>query len=175
VGCVAAPPPPAWGVLLPPQARRLPVELATIDAYLDDEWFIAPWRALFSRRLGRPSVPVPTIDTLPDAIAFFERADPSIVPPVDQWNGGVFPLPDLECRRRSGDRRTGNRRSLGKALRRGASSPGSDPRSTTRPGPTRAPHPVDRLGRAWHRPRCRARPDPPAQRSGRAEWCTSRD
>ena len=40
--CVAALPPPAWEVLLPPQARRLPVELATIDAYLDDERFIAP-------------------------------------------------------------------------------------------------------------------------------------
>jgi len=59
--CVAAPPPSAWDALLPPQARRLPVELATIDAYLDDERFIAPWRALFSRRLGRPSVPVPTL------------------------------------------------------------------------------------------------------------------
>jgi IS5 family transposase len=59
--CVAAPPPPAWDALLPPQARRLPVELAAIDAYLDDERFIAPWRALFDRRLGRPSVPVPTL------------------------------------------------------------------------------------------------------------------
>jgi IS5 family transposase len=59
--CVAAPPPPAWDALLPPQARRLPVELARVDAYLDDEWFIAPWRTLFSRRLGRPSVPVPTL------------------------------------------------------------------------------------------------------------------
>ena len=61
MGCVAAPPPPAWDALLPPQARRLPVELATIDAYLDDERFIAPWRALFDWRLGRPSVPVPTL------------------------------------------------------------------------------------------------------------------
>ena len=59
--CVAAPPPPAWEVLLPAQARCLPVELATIDAYLDDERFIAPWRAMFSLRLGRPSVPVPTL------------------------------------------------------------------------------------------------------------------
>jgi transposase, IS5 family len=59
--CVAAPPPPAWDALLPPQARCLPIELATIDAYLDDERFIAPWRALFDRRLGRPSVPVPTL------------------------------------------------------------------------------------------------------------------
>jgi IS5 family transposase len=61
VGCVAAPPPPAWEVLLPAQARRLPVELATIDAYLEDERFIAPWRALLSLRLGRPWVPVPTL------------------------------------------------------------------------------------------------------------------
>jgi IS5 family transposase len=59
--CVAAPPPPAWDALLPPQARRLPIELARVDAYLDDERFIAPWRALFDRRLGRPSVPVPTL------------------------------------------------------------------------------------------------------------------
>jgi transposase, IS5 family len=58
---VTTPPPPAWEVLLPPQARRLPVELARVDAYLDDERFIAPWRALFDRRLGRPSVPVPTL------------------------------------------------------------------------------------------------------------------
>jgi IS5 family transposase len=48
-------------VLLPPRARRLPVELARVDAYLDDERFIAPWRALFDRRLGRPSVPVDTL------------------------------------------------------------------------------------------------------------------
>jgi IS5 family transposase len=59
--CVATPPLPAWDALLPPPARRLPAELATIDAYLDDERFITPWRALFSPRLGRPSVPVPIL------------------------------------------------------------------------------------------------------------------
>jgi integrase len=32
----------------------------TVDAYLDDERFIAPWRALFSARLGRPTVPIDT-------------------------------------------------------------------------------------------------------------------
>jgi IS5 family transposase len=48
-------------VLLPAQARRLPAELARIDAYLDDERFIAPWRVVFSARLGRPSVPVATL------------------------------------------------------------------------------------------------------------------
>jgi hypothetical protein len=46
-----------WEALLPEQARRLPAELAQVDAYLDDERFIAPWRALFDQRLGRPSVP----------------------------------------------------------------------------------------------------------------------
>jgi IS5 family transposase len=50
-----------WELLLPEQAKRLPAELAQVDAYLDDERFIAPWRALFDRRLGRPSVPVDTL------------------------------------------------------------------------------------------------------------------
>jgi transposase, IS5 family len=30
-----------WEALLPEQARRLPAELATVDAYLDDERLIA--------------------------------------------------------------------------------------------------------------------------------------
>jgi transposase, IS5 family len=50
-----------WELLLPEQAKRLPAELARVDAYLDDECFIAPWRGLFSARLGRPSVPVDTL------------------------------------------------------------------------------------------------------------------
>jgi hypothetical protein len=50
-----------WELLLPEEAKRLPVELAKVDAYLDDERFIAPWRALFDRRLGRPSVPIDTL------------------------------------------------------------------------------------------------------------------
>jgi len=50
-----------WEALLPEQARQLPVELAKVDVYLDDECFLAPWRALFDRRLGRPSVPVDTL------------------------------------------------------------------------------------------------------------------
>ena len=55
------PQPSLWEALLPEQAKRLPAELAKIDAYLDDEQFIAPWRGLFDRRLGRPSVPVDTL------------------------------------------------------------------------------------------------------------------
>jgi IS5 family transposase len=50
-----------WELLLPKEAKRLPAELVRVDAYLDDERFIAPWRALFDRRLGRPSVPIDTL------------------------------------------------------------------------------------------------------------------
>jgi transposase, IS5 family len=50
-----------WELLLPEEAKRLPTELARVDAYLDDERFITPWRGLFSARLGRPSVPVDTL------------------------------------------------------------------------------------------------------------------
>jgi IS5 family transposase len=50
-----------WELLLPEEAKRLPAELQAVDAYLDDERFIAPWRVLFSARLGRPSVPVDTL------------------------------------------------------------------------------------------------------------------
>jgi transposase, IS5 family len=32
-----------WELLLPEEAKRLPAELAAVDAYLDDERFIAPW------------------------------------------------------------------------------------------------------------------------------------
>jgi IS5 family transposase len=55
------PQPWLWEALLPEQAKRLPAELVRIDAYLDDERFIAPWRAVLDRRLGRPSVPVDTL------------------------------------------------------------------------------------------------------------------
>ncbi|MBA2946495.1 ISNCY family transposase [Streptomyces himalayensis] len=51
----------AWWEMLPEQARQLPAELARVDAFLDDERFIAPWRAVFAERLGRPSVPVETL------------------------------------------------------------------------------------------------------------------
>jgi IS5 family transposase len=50
-----------WELLLPEEAKRLPAELQAVDAYLDDERFVAPWRVLFSTRLGRPSVPVDTL------------------------------------------------------------------------------------------------------------------
>lgn len=50
-----------WWEVLPEQARQLPAELAQIGAYLDDEQFIAPLRAVIVERLGRPSVPVETV------------------------------------------------------------------------------------------------------------------
>jgi IS5 family transposase len=50
-----------WDALLPEEAKRLPTELVQVDAYLDDERFLAPWRALFDQRLGRPSVPIDTL------------------------------------------------------------------------------------------------------------------
>jgi transposase, IS5 family len=55
------PQPSLWEALLPAELKRLPAELEAIDASLDDECFIAPWRTLFDRRLGRPSVPVETL------------------------------------------------------------------------------------------------------------------
>jgi transposase, IS5 family len=55
------PQPSLWEALLPEELKRLPGELAQVDAFLDDERFIAPWRALFDRRLGRPSVPIDTL------------------------------------------------------------------------------------------------------------------
>jgi len=58
---VTTPPLTVWDELLPDQAKHLPTELARIDAYLDDDRFTAPWRGHFHARLGRPSVPVPTL------------------------------------------------------------------------------------------------------------------
>jgi IS5 family transposase len=43
-------------VLRPDEVKQLAAELAKIDVFLLDERFIARWRALVDRRLGRPSV-----------------------------------------------------------------------------------------------------------------------
>jgi hypothetical protein len=43
------PQPSLWEALVPEEAKRLPAELVKIDAYLDDERFITPWRRLFDR------------------------------------------------------------------------------------------------------------------------------
>ena len=122
---VTTPPPPAWEVLLPPQARRLPVELARVDAYLDDERFIAPWRALFDRRLGRPSVPVPTLALpavleaplparLPDAVPRGCRLD-RLAAVLPYPLGSARPTPDHAEQARRARRPTGARRAQRRA------------------------------------------------------------
>jgi hypothetical protein len=37
-----------WELLLPEEVKRLLTELQAVDVSLDDERFLAPWRALFS-------------------------------------------------------------------------------------------------------------------------------
>lgn len=52
--------PTLWEAILPEELRRLPVELAPVDALLDDPVFFEPFRPFFHARLGRPSTPVET-------------------------------------------------------------------------------------------------------------------
>ena len=52
--------PSLWESILPEQVRRLPEELARVDALLDDPAFFAPFVAYFDPRIGRPSIPMET-------------------------------------------------------------------------------------------------------------------
>jgi IS5 family transposase len=52
--------PTLWDAILPGELLCLPVELARVDALLDDPVFFAPFAAFFDARLGRPSIPVET-------------------------------------------------------------------------------------------------------------------
>ena len=45
---------------LPDELKGLPAELATIDVFLDDEAFFAPYRQHFDPAWGRPSIPLET-------------------------------------------------------------------------------------------------------------------
>jgi IS5 family transposase len=47
-----------WESLLPEEVRRLPEELARVDALLDDRVFFAPFVPFFDPRVGRPSTPM---------------------------------------------------------------------------------------------------------------------
>src|SRR5215218_7493595 len=47
-----------WEALLPEEVRRLPEQLARVDALLDDPALLAPFAGLFHPRLGRPSTPM---------------------------------------------------------------------------------------------------------------------
>jgi transposase, IS5 family len=52
--------PTLWEALLPEELRRLPVELARVDALLDDPVFFTPFMPFFDPRMGRPSTPMET-------------------------------------------------------------------------------------------------------------------
>ena len=49
-----------WEAVLPAEVLRLPVELARVDALLDDPVFFAPFVPFFDPRVGRPSTPMET-------------------------------------------------------------------------------------------------------------------
>ena len=52
--------PTLWDAILPSELLVLPVELARVDALLDDPVFFAPFAAYFDARIGRPSIPMET-------------------------------------------------------------------------------------------------------------------
>ncbi len=52
--------PSLWEAILPEELRRLPEELARVDALLDDPVFFAPFVPFFDPRIGRPSTPMET-------------------------------------------------------------------------------------------------------------------
>src|SRR6188472_1448500 len=52
--------PTLWEAILPEELRRLPEELARVDALLDDPRFFGPFLPFFDPRIGRPSIPMET-------------------------------------------------------------------------------------------------------------------
>jgi transposase, IS5 family len=52
--------PTLWDAILPAELLVLPVELARVDALLDDRAFFAPFAPHFDPRIGRPSIPMET-------------------------------------------------------------------------------------------------------------------
>src|SRR5438876_11489385 len=49
-----------WESVLPPELRELPPELGKVDAVLDDDRFLAPFRSRLTATSGRPTIPVET-------------------------------------------------------------------------------------------------------------------
>jgi IS5 family transposase len=49
-----------WEAVLPEELRELPPELAKVDAILDDDRFLAPFRTRLTARSGRPTTPIET-------------------------------------------------------------------------------------------------------------------
>src|SRR6266699_2872667 len=49
-----------WEAVLPAELRELPAELAKVDAVLDEDRFLAPFRSRLTATIGRPTIPVET-------------------------------------------------------------------------------------------------------------------
>jgi IS5 family transposase len=49
-----------WEAVLPPELRELPAELGKVDAILDDDRFLAPFRSRLTASVGRPTIPMET-------------------------------------------------------------------------------------------------------------------
>ena len=49
-----------WEAVLPAELRELTGELAKVDAILDDDRFLAPFRSRLTARVGRPTIPIET-------------------------------------------------------------------------------------------------------------------
>jgi IS5 family transposase len=49
-----------WEAVLPAELRELPAELGKVDAILDDDRFLAPFRSRLTASVGRPTIPIET-------------------------------------------------------------------------------------------------------------------
>ncbi len=49
-----------WEAVLPAELRELPPELGKVDAFLDDDRFLAPFRSRLTATIGRPTIPIET-------------------------------------------------------------------------------------------------------------------
>lgn len=49
-----------WEAVLPAELRELPAELAKVDAILDDDRFMAPFRSRLTATIGRPTIAIET-------------------------------------------------------------------------------------------------------------------
>ena len=49
-----------WEAVLPAELRELPVELGRIDALLQEDRFLAPFRRRLTATTGRPTIPMET-------------------------------------------------------------------------------------------------------------------
>jgi IS5 family transposase len=49
-----------WEAVLPAELRELPAELGKVDAILDEDRFLAPFRSRLTASIGRPTIPIET-------------------------------------------------------------------------------------------------------------------